>query len=117
MAPSSRTLTYRVCYLPVSFCEAQLPLLFSPSDRSLILHTSIAPGIDGLTQTATVTFRHKPLDFSELKPDEILHLTPQIACSTGERPVQVEIQIDTGFRGLTPLNITNNENAVVYVPF
>jgi hypothetical protein len=104
MAP----LTFRVSFLPSSFEEARLPELFSRLDRALIIHTSLALGIDGSTQTATVTFKSEPSLLSQL--------TEGVYCTEiQENQIQATIQIDTTFRGLTPLHSPSNDNAVVFV--
>ncbi|RDW62494.1 hypothetical protein BP5796_10796 [Coleophoma crateriformis] len=105
----------RVSLLPQSFQRAQVPELFSPLDRTLITHTSLAPGIDGTTQTATVTFQGAPEILSHLTGDvEFVELT--IGCASDEgSQVDISVRVDVGFRGLTPLNTTPDDNAVVLV--
>lgn len=105
--------TYRISNLPLYFEERQLPSLFALDDVSLITSTSLAPATNGTSQTATVTFRQQPSTLSELQADDFL--TRKIICSHDGRDAEVNIQIDMGFHGLTPLNTVQDNDAVVFV--
>ena len=106
--------TCRVSLIPRFFQQSQLPEVFSGPDRAAITHTSLALGTDGITQTATVTFRNKPSVLSRLT-NTSEYISHQIICSVEGKPVEYSVRIDVGFRGLTPLNTTLDDNAVVLV--
>jgi hypothetical protein len=103
--------TCRVCNLPKDFEQAHLRGLFSLAAQSLITTTSLAVDVDEVTQTGTVTFRGEPSELHGLTIDDDVSTDVEYV----HHGQQVRARIDVNFRGLTPLNKSNDEGAIVSV--
>lgn len=100
--------TLRVSNLPVGFERTHLRGLFSLADQPLILSASLAVDTDEVTQTGTVTFRGEPSILQRLKTGDVV-----VEYRDGGQHIRAKIDVD--FHGLTPLNMIDNEGAIVFV--
>jgi hypothetical protein len=103
--------TCRVCNLPKDFEEAQLRGLFSLAEQHLITSTSLAVDVDEVTQTGIVTFRGDPPVLHGLTTNDDVSRDVEYM----HHGQQVRAKIDANFRGLTPLNKSNDEGAIMSV--